>query len=268
MQCSMKLAVGILILTIASPAGALTVSTAKVANGSVQVKGAKAAPLAAITWQGSPVAVATKSGSFHFETAILPADCVGEVGDGVDTVPAALQFCGPVGAQGPPGPPGDVGPPGPPGDPGAPGSVGPPGPGAPVSVLVDTTIYVGDNGNPTILATVDGLTVLASCFPAGLQIGQPVYPFVSFFNSVNGGQILESLVITSTNSTIVTVDGPKQNGSAYVPALGNQQLGLHGVLTPVGGTGGVRIDLSSYVTTEPVFQAFVCRFFGLLTPTS
>jgi len=250
MQCSMKLAVGILVLTIASPAGALTVSTAKVANGSVQIKGSKAAPLAAITWQGAPVTIASKSGSFHFETAILPADCVGEVGDGVDTVPAVLQFCGPVGAQGPPG------------------SVGPPGPGAPASALVDTTVYVADNGNPTILATVDGVTVLASCFPAGVELGQPVHPFVSFFNSVNGGQILESLVTTSTNSTILTEDGPRPNGSAYEPAPGTQELGFHGILTPVGGTGAVRIDLSTYVTTEPIFQALVCRFFGLLTPAS
>ncbi len=61
-------------LAIPAPALALTVSTAKVAQGAVQVKGAKAAPLALIFWEGTPVAQATRSGSFRFQTAILPGD--------------------------------------------------------------------------------------------------------------------------------------------------------------------------------------------------
>jgi hypothetical protein len=264
-----RLVVGILVLTTTSPVSALTVSTAKVVNGSVQVKGSKAAALAAITWEGAAVTVASKSGSFHFETAILPADCVGTVGDGAETAPAVLQFCGPVGSQGPSGPAGEVGPPGPAGEPGAPGSAGPPGPGAPASTLIDTTILAGtlaNNGNATFIATVGGVSFRAACNPAFGTM--PIQPGLSLYNSVNGGEVIESLVVTSTNTTVDTSDTPQLSGYGFLAAPGTQELALHGIVAPAGGTGAVRIDMSSYVTTEPIFQAYVCRFFGLLTPTS
>jgi hypothetical protein len=265
-QCFVPLALSIFVLTIASPASALTVSTAKIANGSVHVKGSNAAPLAVITWQDAPVTVASKSGSFHFETAILPADCVGTVGDGAASVPAVLQFCGPQGAEGPPGPPGATGPPG---ESGAPGSAGPPGPGAPASAAIDTVVYVGTsvlNCNPTNLATVGGIYFQAECCPGFGSV--PIQPGVYLYNAVNGAQILESLVVTSTNSTIGTENGTEPSGVGFIAAPGTQQLGIHGVVSPVGGTGSVRIDMSAYVTTEPIFHAYVCRFFGLLTPTN
>jgi hypothetical protein len=149
-------------------------------NGSVHVKGKDAAPLAVITWQDASVTVASKSGSFHFETAILPTDCVGTVSDGVASVPAVLQFCGPQGAEGPPGPPGATGPPG---ESGAPGSAGPPGPGAPASAAIDTVVYVGtfaNNCNATSLATVGGVYFQTSCCPAFANT--PIQPSVKLYN--------------------------------------------------------------------------------------
>jgi hypothetical protein len=52
-----RLVIGLSLLACALPASALTVASAKIANGSVEVKGSKAVPLAAITWQGAPVAM-------------------------------------------------------------------------------------------------------------------------------------------------------------------------------------------------------------------
>ena len=201
-----RLVLGISIVALASPAFALTVSTAKIANGSVEVKGSKAAPLAAITWEGAPVAIASKSGSFRFETTVLPPDCVGTVGDGEATVRAVLQFCGPPGAAGPPGPPGEAGPPGEvgaPGEVGPPGQTGPPGPGAPAPIAIDMFVYVGNVANPynpTTIATLDGLSFEVSC--NGLIIGLPIQPFITFYNVANGGKINESLIVTGAGPAV------------------------------------------------------------------
>jgi hypothetical protein len=81
-------------------AHALTIAGAKINKGAVQVKGAKAAPFAVITWEGQNVGQASKSGAFRFTTSILPSDCVGEVGDGVATVGAVIKSCGPAGPPG------------------------------------------------------------------------------------------------------------------------------------------------------------------------
>jgi len=108
---------------------ALTISVAKIEKGAVQVKGSKAASLALITWEGTPVAQASKSGAFRFATPLLPQDCVGEVSDGIDTLPVVIQGCGPASqiVEGPPGPKGDKGEPGAKGDKGESGQPGPPG---------------------------------------------------------------------------------------------------------------------------------------------
>jgi hypothetical protein len=246
-----RLVLAIVLLTAASRASALTVSTAKIANGAVHVKGSSAAPLAVITWQGAPVAVASKGGSFHFDTSVLPQDCVGTVGDGAATVPAVVQYCGP---EGPPGPPG------------APGSAGA---AAPASTVIDTFVYVGtfaNHGNPTDLASLNGVRFQATCFPA---VGdEPIQPSIFLYNTVNGGLLTESLVVTSTNAVIDTADGFAPSGGGFDAAPYEQVLGIHGVVSPEGGTNPVRVDVSALVTTEPIFHAAACRVFGVLTPTS
>ena len=89
---------------------AITINGAKIARGVIQVRGKQASATdATITWEGEPVAQATSTGKFRFDTTVLPEDCVGQVGDGIETVEAVIQFCGPV------GPPGEQGPQGAPG---------------------------------------------------------------------------------------------------------------------------------------------------------
>ncbi len=53
-----------------------------------------------------PVAQATKSGTFRFETTLLPQNCTGSLSDGNQTVAVVIQYCGPVGPRGPQGNPG------------------------------------------------------------------------------------------------------------------------------------------------------------------
>jgi len=256
MQFFIRLAVGVSVLAIASPVCALSISTAKVAGGSVHVKGTKAVPLAVITWEGASVTIASKAGDFGFETAMLPAGCVGNVSDGNETVPAVLQSCGPVGPAGPPGPP------------------GPPGTPAPSSTVINTAIQVGtfgsDNGNATTLATLDGVSVQGSCFPA--VAGNPSIPVqgsMSFINAVNGGAILSSIIGTATNLPISSQDDPQPSGFGFNPGTPtNQEVGAHGIVAADGGTGAVRVDLSTYVTFSSLLRTSFCHFFGVLTPTS
>ncbi len=80
-------------LLLASPAAALTITSAKVDHGAVQVKGKDAVPSASITWEGVVVATASKSGAFRFATAALPSDCTGDVGDGTGITSIAVRGC-------------------------------------------------------------------------------------------------------------------------------------------------------------------------------
>ncbi|MBI3767011.1 MAG: hypothetical protein HY271_00790 [Deltaproteobacteria bacterium] len=50
------------------------------------MKGSKATPLALITWEGQTVAQANSRGAFRFTSTTLPPSCVGDVGDGSETV--------------------------------------------------------------------------------------------------------------------------------------------------------------------------------------
>lgn len=127
------------------PAQAITISIAKIDKGAVQVKGKSAASLALLTWEGQPVAQATKSGAFRFATSMLPTDCVGELSDGTALVPVVISSCGPTGVvQGPPGPKGDTGSAGPPGPP---GSTGPPGIGVVVKDATGVVVGVAADWN-------------------------------------------------------------------------------------------------------------------------
>ena len=124
-------------LLVPAASNAITITVAKIDKGAVQVKGKGAASLALLQWEGQPVAQATKSGAFRFATPLLPQDCIGDLSDGVTTLPVVIANCGPTSSvPGPPGPKGDKGDPGSKGDQGDPGDQGPPGPpGSPSSLI-------------------------------------------------------------------------------------------------------------------------------------
>ena len=82
---------------------AITISSAKIENNIVQVKGGEAKPLALLTWDGHGVAHVTKRGKFDFATLFVPPDCVADLSDGTSTVPVVIEGCSPV-VQGEPGP--------------------------------------------------------------------------------------------------------------------------------------------------------------------
>ncbi len=79
-----------------SSAQAITVK-ASIKKGVVAVTGSAAALNAAISWQGVNVATASAKGKFKF-SGVVPADCVGELSDGVTTMDVALSGCTPKGA--------------------------------------------------------------------------------------------------------------------------------------------------------------------------
>ena len=83
----------LLVLAFATPAPALTITQATIAKGAVQVAGKGAASLAALTWQGAPVGVASKGGGFKFATAVVPDDCTATVSDGQTTAVAVIAGC-------------------------------------------------------------------------------------------------------------------------------------------------------------------------------
>ncbi len=233
------------VAALAIPADALTVSTAKVADGAVQIKGGKAGPLATVTWEGAPVAMASKSGSFKFSTTVLPAGCVGTLGDGDTTTPVVIAGCGPPGADGSPGPP------------------GPPGAGI---TTITTAVEVGNtlDGNPTTLGTFGGVRIVFACVPAhGVD---PVQAGIQFYNDANGGKLLTALLADSPNSRIDSVSGLQFNPLGLGPDTGVDAIDVHGVVFPVGATGGVHVDIGTYVTASQILPTSFCHFFGTATP--
>ena len=84
-----------LLAVVVSPAVALNVTLAEVQNDLAVVQGNKAAKEATITWEGGGVTQANKGGRFGFSGGV-PADCVGTLSDGFDTIDVALNNCTPV----------------------------------------------------------------------------------------------------------------------------------------------------------------------------
>ena len=78
---------------LAHPARALDVKKATLSHGEVKVSGGDAAGSATITWEGNPVASASKAGNFHFQSGAVPADCVGTLSDGVETLNVPVSNC-------------------------------------------------------------------------------------------------------------------------------------------------------------------------------
>lgn len=89
-------ALSLVLVSLSGTADAITIRTAKVEKGAVQVKGAGAVPFGTITWEGRPVTEASKRGKFAFETSLLPSDCVGDVSDGTAARGVVIEACGPT----------------------------------------------------------------------------------------------------------------------------------------------------------------------------
>src|SRR5215831_8446969 len=75
-------------------AEAINITLAEVQNGVALVQGNKAAKQATISWETSNVGQTSNGGSFSF-SGIVPADCVGQLRIGVDTIDVALANCVP-----------------------------------------------------------------------------------------------------------------------------------------------------------------------------
>src|SRR5918993_1275863 len=87
------LAVAVMLLAGAVPAHALG-AKASLAGGVVNVSGTQAEKASPITWEGIVVTTANKGGSFAFTTATIPADCVGTVSDGKNSLEVRIEGCG------------------------------------------------------------------------------------------------------------------------------------------------------------------------------
>src|SRR5688572_2196853 len=77
----------------AAPAEALTARNATLVAGTISVSGGQAMRSAAILWEGVGVTTATKGGGFSFTTTIIPADCIGTLSDGVETIEVPVAGC-------------------------------------------------------------------------------------------------------------------------------------------------------------------------------
>jgi hypothetical protein len=73
-------------------AEAINITLAEVQNGVAVVQGNKAAKKAAISWETSNVGQTTNGGSFSF-SGIVPADCVGQLSIGAETIDVTLANC-------------------------------------------------------------------------------------------------------------------------------------------------------------------------------
>jgi hypothetical protein len=89
-------ALAVLALFISSAQAVIKIEIAEVQNGFASVKGNNAEKGAQITWDGNAVTTANNNnGGFSFNGAV-PADCVGEVSDGVSMINVQVLDCTPV----------------------------------------------------------------------------------------------------------------------------------------------------------------------------
>jgi hypothetical protein len=93
----MKRLIGVVIavalwLVSAPFAEAITITLAEVQNGAAVVQGNKAAKKATVSWETNNVGLTSNGGSFSF-SGIVPADCVGQLSIGVDTINVVLANC-------------------------------------------------------------------------------------------------------------------------------------------------------------------------------
>lgn len=92
---TLLLAAGTLcVMALPAPvARAITIRLAEVQGDVAVVKGRKAAAYQTIFWEGVPITMATKNGSFSFETDRVPSDCIGTLSDGPATIEVELDNC-------------------------------------------------------------------------------------------------------------------------------------------------------------------------------
>ena len=83
---------GLLLYASVPFAEAIDITLAEVQNGVAVVQGSKAAKQTNIVWETGRVGQTTKGGSFSF-SGIVPADCVGQLSIGADTIKVALANC-------------------------------------------------------------------------------------------------------------------------------------------------------------------------------
>lgn len=96
MQTVVKIMVALLVLVMSvSIAEAIKIKTAEVQNGAAVIQGSEGAKNATITWEGSAVTQVNPNGGFSFN-GIVPADCVGTLSDGVETIAVVVLSCTPV----------------------------------------------------------------------------------------------------------------------------------------------------------------------------
>src|SRR5215510_206186 len=83
------------LLGFVSSAEAIKIKVAEVQKGVAVIQGSEGAKNATITWEGSAVTQVNPNGGFSF-TGVIPADCVGTLSDGVDTIAVVVLSCTPV----------------------------------------------------------------------------------------------------------------------------------------------------------------------------
>jgi hypothetical protein len=97
---SATLALIVLAMFVSSAQAAIKIEIAEVQNGSAFVKGNGAQKSAQITWDGNAVATANNQNGGFSLNGVVPADCVGELSDGVSTINVQVLDCTPVAVGG------------------------------------------------------------------------------------------------------------------------------------------------------------------------
>ena len=92
-RCLTIFAAVILLAFVAAPVQALNDIVATIAAGKVQVIGSQAGKNKPIYWEGTQVTNSNKFGLFQFSTADLPIDCVGQLSNGISTIPVVIFGC-------------------------------------------------------------------------------------------------------------------------------------------------------------------------------
>jgi hypothetical protein len=174
-------AVMLLFISFSSAQAVIKIEQATAQAGVAYVQGNGAAKGAMITWDGFAVTTANKNnGGFSF-VGVLPADCTGQLSDGVpaDTVTVRVLGCTPVTAGGPPAPVPQTG---------QTTSYGTRDDGALQKGVPFPNPRFTDNGNGTITDNLTRLIWLQDptrCFGMGFSGTQTMTPWAVALTSVN-----------------------------------------------------------------------------------